>query len=363
MSDPHGHGHAHDHDHDDHGHAHDHGHGHGHGHDHGVEPEHEDHGHAEPEVLVDAPLGQARKFYEVGDVRFCAIDEGSGPVILFLHGFPTSSALWRHVIADLAPRGFRCIAPDLLGFGDTECPVDADFGLAHQAELVLDMLAAAGATGELALVGHGWGGVIGQLLAATAPERLSRLVLLDTPAFGAQPPRVSNRLRAGARFSVVWDFLCDSGFLRWFAASKHGMRAGTYDPTALAGEAITEYIRPLYRDTPPAYRAGRERFRRAMLQIEPELADLQDSVVQALKRFEKPTLVVWGCDDPYISVSWGKKLSDEIPGCVGFELIPFCGHWIPEEKPKVLADLIGAHLSAPPSAPVSAEVAAPATAL
>jgi pimeloyl-ACP methyl ester carboxylesterase len=350
----HAHGGGHDHAHDHaHGHEHDHGHEHAHEHAHGGGHDHDDdHGHAE-EVVVDKPLGPDRKRVAVGDVTFSLIDEGTGPVVLFLHGFPTSASLWRHVVTDLSKK-FRCIAPDILGLGDTECPADADYGLDRQAELMFALLEKLGVAGEFSVVGHDWGGVIAQCMAATAPERLAKLVLLDCNAFGAEPPPVVQRLVLGARFSVLWDLLCDTGFLRWFAKSEGGMRAGAYEPDALTDEAIAEYIKPLYKDTPPAYRAGRERFRRALIQVEAEMLDVLASISEGMRRFEKPTLVIWGCDDPYVSVSWGKKLADEVPGCMGFELIPFCGHWVPEEKPEILAMLVGAHLGAPGAATLTA---------
>ena len=349
-----------EHDHAAHAHGHDHPHAHGddgHSHAHG----HDD-AHAAPSEVVDEkPLGPPRKTVQVGDVGFSVIDVGTGPVVLFLHGFPTSASLWRHVI-DAMGKSCRCIAPDLLGLGNTECPADADYGLDRQAELILELMTKLGVEGEFSVVGHDWGGIVAEVLAATAPERVAKLVLLDCPAFAVDQPPVVKRLVLGARFSVVWDFLCDTGFLRWFATSDGGLRAGAYEPDALSNEAIAEYIRPLYKDTPPAYRAGRERFRRALLQVEAEAAAVVASVADGMRRFEKPTLVVWGCDDPYVSVSWGKKLADEVPGCVGFELIPFCGHWVPEEKPAVLAMLIASHLSAPGSPMPADEAAAPATA-
>ena len=124
------------------------------------------------------------------------------------------------------------------------------------------------------------------------------------------------------------------------------LRARPPEPASISDEAIAEYIRPVYKDTPPAYRAGRERFRRSFLQAATEEREIAAAAADGVRRFEKPTLVVWGCDDPWFSVSWGKKLADEIPGCMGLELIPFCGHWIPEEKPQVLAALIASHVSA-----------------
>jgi pimeloyl-ACP methyl ester carboxylesterase len=68
----------------------------------------------------------------------------------------------------------------------------------------------------------------------------------------------------------------------------------------------------------------------------------------ALRRYERPALVVWGCEDPYMSVSWAKRLADAIPGCKRLELLPFCGHWVPEERGEKLAELVAQHVGVSP---------------
>jgi len=300
--------------------------------------------HEDPDIRREQPFGPARRMVAIGGgVTVACVDQGKGPTILFLHGFPTSSMLWRKTIAHLAT-GHRCVAPDLLGFGDTEGPVESDFGIEAHAARAVALLDALGIAGEVAVVGHDWGGSIAQALVATAPERIGALVLIDCPAFEADEPAVVRRIALAARVPFVWDLAADSGLLLYIAKSAGGMRAGAVDDDALTDAAIEEYMRPLVKDTPPAYRASRERFRRAILGGLAGLDAALERAAEALRRFEKPTLVVWGCDDPYVSLSWGKRLADTIPGCVGFELLPFCGHWVPEEKSADLAGLIASHL-------------------
>jgi pimeloyl-ACP methyl ester carboxylesterase len=184
---------------------------------------------------------------------------------------------------------------------------------------------------------------------------VARLVLCDCPAFDYRPVPQAARLAAAARFPFFFDLLCDTGLLRAFARSRFGYYEGAYVKDALPEEAVAHYIAPLFRDTPPAYRASRERFRRAVIALIDEETAVLLSCVEGLRRFAKPTLVVWGCDDPYISTSYGKKLADEIPGCSRLELIPFCGHWVPEERPAELATLVAefAELAAARAAPAA----------
>ena len=75
------------------------------------------------------------------------------------------------------------------------------------------------------------------------------------------------------------------------------------------------------------------------------LASLKDSQSNAcLKKFDKPTMVIWAADDYYISPSWGKRLAEDIPGTKEFHLVPFCGHFWQEEKPAEFSSKIAVFL-------------------
>ncbi len=347
--------------HETHEHGHEHGgaHGHEHPHAHGGVAAHghahegaHAHGHEHPaldDVAPERPFGGPRRKVAIGGgVELAVVERGGGAPTLFLHGFPTSASLFRKTIAALGDRA-RSIAPDLLGFGESEGPVEGPFDLMSQAGYVLRLLDALEIP-EATIVGHDWGGSIAQILAARHPERVARLVLCDCPAFDFVPPPRLRLLARTARLSFLWDLLCDTGAFRAFARSPLGFREGAYDKAAISDEAIDHYISPLFRDTPPAYRAARERFRRAVLAIYGEAPAATLAAVEGLRRFSRPTLVVWGCEDPYISVSYAKKLADEIPGCTRLELFAFCGHWVPEERPIELANAI-AELAALPAPP------------
>jgi pimeloyl-ACP methyl ester carboxylesterase len=333
-------------------------------------PESEEDHPAAADIVPEArPLGPPRKCVGIpGGIVVSYFDQGIGPPILFLHGFPTSCALWRKTVAHLA-QSHRCIAPDLLGFGDTDGPIENDYGIEAQAARAVAFLDAIGISQEVTVVGHDWGGAIAQALVARAPERIGRLVLIDCPAFEADEPVVLLRIALLARFPFLWDLAADTGLLLWIAKSARGLRGGAFETDAIDDAAIEEYMRPLSKDTPPTYRAGRERLRRVILGTVAGLDAALGRAAAALGKLEKPTLVIWGCDDPYLSVSWGKRLADTIPGCVGFELLPFCGHWVPEEKPAELAGLIAAHQGhgmplTPPSVPAEAapgETSAPSS--
>src|SRR5438132_13779370 len=121
-------------------------------------------------------------------LRLAHIDEGKGPPVVFLHGEPTWSFLWRKVIPPVRDAGYRCIAPDLPGFGRSDKPIDLDWYSydRHTASVaaLLDELDVLGAT----VVVHDWGGPIGLRLAVEQPQRIGRIVVLDTGLFTGHQP-------------------------------------------------------------------------------------------------------------------------------------------------------------------------------
>ena len=103
--------------------------------------------------------------------------------MIFFHGEPTWSFLWRKVIPPVRDAGFRCLAPDLAGFGRSDKPTDIDFySYDRHTELTATLLEDLDVRGATAVV-HDWGGPIGLRLAVEHPERIERLVILDTGLF------------------------------------------------------------------------------------------------------------------------------------------------------------------------------------
>src|SRR6201995_1406254 len=129
-----------------------------------------------PEALEDLPdFPFASSFTDFGGVRMAHLDEGDGPPVVFVHGEPTWSFLWRKVLVPVRDAGYRCIAPDLPGFGRSDKPTDLDWYTydRHTAALtsLLESLDVRGAT----MVVHDWGGPIGLRTAVEQPDRVARL--------------------------------------------------------------------------------------------------------------------------------------------------------------------------------------------
>lgn len=112
-------------------------------------------------------------------VELNVLDEGEGPAVLLLHGFPDSARLWRHQIPTLTDAGFRVVAPDQRGYGESDKPQAIDaYGFGHLVSDVLAVLDDAGVE-KAHVVGHDWGAAVAWAIALLAPERVDRLVALS----------------------------------------------------------------------------------------------------------------------------------------------------------------------------------------
>ncbi len=128
-----------------------------------------------------------------------ARDEGEGPVAVFLHGIAASSVTWTFVVPMLADR-YRCICVDLLGFGESPMPEDAEYTLKEHVDAVARTIDALKLREPFVLVGHSMGSLIATRYAARNPKRVKRLVLASPPIY-VDPDALS-----GGRDRLVQDF-------------------------------------------------------------------------------------------------------------------------------------------------------------
>ncbi|MDQ3991907.1 MAG: alpha/beta fold hydrolase, partial [Actinomycetota bacterium] len=203
------------------------------------------------------------------------VDEGDGPAALLLHGFPTTSHLWREVIPLLATR-FRVIAPDLLGYGDSDKPAGAPMDLRAQTSAVDALMDHLG-IGDVAVAGHDLGGGIAQLLAFQG--RVRTLVLLDSVAFDAWPAKEVTAVGETPAAEA------DEAFAERAVETLVDVGMGHRD--YLAEEDLREYVRPWRADPPALVRAARAVDGVGLEDAEERLAGL-----------DTRTFIVWGEDDP-----------------------------------------------------------------
>ncbi|SPA03855.1 Alpha/beta hydrolase [Cupriavidus taiwanensis] len=133
----------------------------------------------------------------VNGIRMHYVEQGEGPLVLLCHGWPESWYSWRHQIPTLADTGFRVVAPDLRGYGDTEKPLEVE---AYDVlTLASDLVALVNALGEehAILVGHDWGSMLAATASLLRPDMFRALALLSVPFM----PR--RRIRPAAQFHTL----------------------------------------------------------------------------------------------------------------------------------------------------------------
>jgi 2-hydroxymuconate-semialdehyde hydrolase len=284
-------------------------------------------------------FSRRKRRLEVGDATIAYLDEGAGPPVLLLHGCPFSTFVWRKVLRVMAS-DFRCLAPDLLGLGDTEAPADSDWSVRAQTEMVVGLLDALGVE-RAHVVGHDQGGAIAQLLASEHARRVDRLVLSNAEAYDNWPsPRERPYVRA-TQLPVLGRVAVWLGsrprFLRWELASAGAVS----DRAVLDAELVHGYIR-----ANAGSRQRRARLRRYLgLQLDPANNRTTLELLDGLGRFERPTLLLWGEDDPHFGPHWAERLADHIPGAVELRRIPAARHLVMEDRPGEFASALREFLS------------------
>ena len=271
-------------------------------------------------------------YVDVDGLRIHFVDEGSGPVVLLMHGEPTWSYLYRKMIPLLTARGLRTVAPDLVGFGRSDKPAGrTDYTYARHVEWMWGFLQAANLT-DVTVFGQDWGGLIGLRLVAEHPERFARVVASNTG------------LPTGE------DGMSDA-FKRWreFSQTVPEMPIGVIvsggcNVAKLTPEEIAAYDAPFPDET---YKEAARQFP-VLVPAEPDdpARPDQERAWRSLATFEKPFLCAFG-DSDAITRGADARFLERIPGTQGqpHTTIKGGGHFIQEDKPEELstaiADFVG----------------------
>ncbi len=256
------------------------------------------------------------------------VDEGQGKPILLLHGEPTSSFLWRKIIPQLPGRK---IAPDLIGFGRSDKPTEIGwYSYDRHVESVARLVDELDLT-KTTLVVHDWGGPIGMRVAVEHPERVERLVILNTGIGGGRPPS-----ETWLRFRAVVREL--GGALDIGRLVEAGTAQGLDDEVRAAYDAAFPT---------PESKAGALAFPE-LVPTEPDHPNTapMNLVRDALRNWRKPTLVIWGAEDTVLPSQYAQGFVELIPGARGPVLIEGAGHFLQEDRPDEVAEAIRDFLAA-----------------
>ena len=282
----------------------------------------------EPELAPPSPwisdAGLSPGYLEWGGGRIRYLRAGAGPPVVLLHGFASSAYTWKDVMPALA-RTHAVVAFDFPGFGDSSIPRPAD--AAAFPGLVVAVMDALGIP-RASLVGNSLGGAVAVAVAAAHPDRVERLVLVDSAGFNFAAADRPLLLRAAGSRPVA-------GLLEGLPLKRRvvalGLRQVFHDDRRVTDERIDEYTRPMLR--PGALVAAAELLR----------GRLPGAFAEQVRRVRAPTLVVWGGEDRWIPVAHAWRFAEAIPGAE-VTVIDGCGHVPQEERPEETAAAIAGFL-------------------
>jgi haloalkane dehalogenase len=245
------------------------------------------------EGLPDFPFEP--HYREVDGLRLCHLDEGDGQPVVFFHGEPTWSFLWRKVIPPVRDAGYRCIAPDYAGFGRSDKPTNVGwYTYDRHTQLMASLLEDLDLRDATAVV-HDWGGPIGLRLAAEQPDRIARMVVMETGLFTGEQP-----------MSDAWwafhDFVERTEDLPIDMLVRNACARGMDEDVAAAYEAPFPT---------PASKAGAKAFP-LILATSPDMPGAAEGkrAQERLRADDRPMLVLWADSDPVLPFRVGEAFAD-----------------------------------------------------
>jgi len=245
-------------------------------------------------------------------------EQGEGSPVVLIHGIPTSNLLWRKVMPELA-KTHKVFAPDMLNYGKSDKPADANVSIEAQSRLIVKFMDKLGLR-SADIVAHDIGGGVAQLIAVNYPERVRKLVLIDTVCFDSWPiPEFLPLQKAGAEEAMS----CAS-FLKMM---RGFMPQGVHNKEVMTDEVIDLYLSPWSTED------GKKTLFRNFRRLNPEYTQ---AVAGELKHLAKETLIMWAENDVFQKPAYASKLQATIPNAK-LIWIKDAGHWLMEEKPEEIS--------------------------
>jgi haloalkane dehalogenase len=274
------------------------------------------------------------EFAEIDGLKIAYEDEGrpEDPPVWFMHGEPTWSFLWRKVIPPVRDAGFRCIAPDLPGFGRSDKPTDIEwYSYDRHVEIMAALLERLDLR-DVTMVVHDWGGPIGLRLAVEHPDRIARMAIMDTGLFTGHQ-----------KMSDAWIAFRD------FVARTEDLPIGMLVSGAVA-RGMDEATVARYEEPFPdaASKAGARAFP-LMLPTAPDMPGAQagQRVLDALRTDTRPKLVLWADRDPILTLETGRRFAEAVNAGEPI-VIENASHFLQEDAGEEIGGHIARWLAANP---------------
>ena len=281
-------------------------------------------------------------FADVNGIRLHYAHSGSGPLIMFLHGFPEYWDMWKAQLEEFGS-DHLAVAPDMRGYNLSSKP--AEVKQYRQKYLVEDIRQLAEFLGhkKFVLVAHDWGGAVAWIFAMFYPHYLDRLVIINAP----HPATFERELRENPEQRKA------SNYMLLFRSPEAEARLSANDYSWLLNMAFGEMIRSGvlkdedirgYRKAwsqPGALTGGLNYYRAADVEVleDPEAALKKPAMAGALPKITLPVLVIWGEKDTALLTGCIRGL-DEFVTQLSIERVPDASHWVVREKPQLVNSLI-----------------------
>jgi pimeloyl-ACP methyl ester carboxylesterase len=266
------------------------------------------------------------RFADVNGVRVHYQEAGpmDGPAVILIHGFASSTLVWSKVFLEFAVKGFRVIAPDLLGYGYSAKPRDFDYTIGAQARMLANLLDQMGLA-QVTLVGSSYGGAIAASIALDYPNRVKKLVLVGAVTNNEPTKYLLMRLFGSP---LIGDILSPL-LLSSRQLLKRRMKR-VYDRHSWVLDDVRVEARHQPLRTAATHRAIIRTVRRWDA----------DRIQRDAHLITQPTLLVWGDNDAEVPLRFGQQLQDAIKGA-RMVIIQNCGHLPHEEFPQAFIEVVG----------------------
>ncbi|MFT4799703.1 MAG: haloalkane dehalogenase [Candidatus Azotimanducaceae bacterium] len=287
------------------------------------------------------------------DMKVHYLDEGpkDGPVMLLMHGMPSWSYLYRDIIPLLVDAGFRCIAPDHLGFGKSDKPTDIHwYTIARHTEVLTSLIVHLDLN-DITLLCQDWGGPTGLAQAAMMPARFSRLVIMNT-WLHHEGYEYSEAIH---NWNQNWHegglFCRETPNVGLLMAMSAGLMSREVMFPALVSGATPEFESAAAKDMHDAFLAPFKGMvdeayngaRRFPLSIPLDSYDngnaaAQEHHYEVLLQWDKPVHFIWGCSDDVFTEAWGREWAKRMNAT--FDAIPEAGHFLQNTHGKEVAKFV-----------------------
>ena len=277
------------------------------------------------------------KTLEIEGNRINYVDEGQGETLLMLHGNPTWSYLYRHLIKDLK-RDYRCVALDHLGYGLSDKPPRADYSMEAHIRRLRSFVEKLGLS-DITLICQDWGGIIGLSYAANNKERFSRLIPMNTTGFLPGTREEWKKCMRAWAFLFLWSYkipiLGRKMAMDWNVFLKASLRLGTHNTRRqLHRRAMLGYLYPFQRKIDRV--AILKSVRQVPMSPWDTVWELLRNTEEALKGWNVRTRLIWGMQDPVFVPWFLEKFEEILPNHAPSLRIPTGGHFLQDDEPDLI---------------------------